>query len=949
MVEEAAVRSPSAGGRPRLLIEEWLPIEELGVECGREGSVGNHPPINRLHVWWARRPLVLSRAAVLGSILPSDFPRDVFLRLLGILGDPVAEKRRMGEAKARGIRLKEGFSYDRAFTNPIAKADLDRMRAALSAAWGTSSPVVLDSFAGGGSIPFEAIRLGLTVIANELNPVASVILRATLDFPLRYGAKLAGEIEKWGGKVEERLRKSLGECFPKRPGEEIFGYIWVRTVKCPECGLMVPLSPNWWLDRDGKLGFKPELPKDGSNTCTFRIARDGEDGFRADEGSVKGGRALCPRGHVIEEDYIKAEARAGRMGHQLAAVIYKIRGKSGRYFREATDVDLAGVRRAEEILREKLPLWEAKGWVPTEGIPEGSKTAEPRRSGILRWSDFFNPRQLLVHLTTLEAIKELPLEEELDPETARAVRTYLALAFDKALNYNSLQSRLDVSRAIIKGTFDRHDFAFIWSYGEINGASGTGQLWRWALDQVLDAYRGLVALLGPREGRGLAPVSEVPSPPSPTILFGDASSLSSIPDGSIHAAVVDPPYSDNVMYAELSDYFYVWLKRLLGDVYPELFRSRLTDKDREAVANVARFRGFRERRRLAQEDYEAKMLAAFRELHRVLRDDGVLTVMFTHKSNDAWSALGRSLIEAGFEVTASWPVHTESEHSLHQAGKIAAGSTILLVCRKRKPAPATRGWWEEVRPIVYRAAYSRAEELSRQGIGGIDLQIATYGAALQVISSRWPVVDTSGKEVPIIRAIEEASRAASEFRMSQLISPEHLAGAKLDVPTMFYVIALDTFQGRTMPTDEAVKLSHALNVDVDDLLGRYGILRKEGGKKSKQVTMILLTAEERRRAGKFDVNGRFSGSILLDRIHAAEVVYEDKGARGVNELYREHGFMDDPAYLAAFEALLNALPPDDPEYRILSEIARYAMKGRVRDRRPEPEKMNNIEEYFDLR
>ncbi len=895
--------------KPRLLIEEWLPIQELGIECGREGSVGLHPPVNRLHVWWARRPLTVSRAAVLGSLLPADFPHAKFLRLMGILGDAVAGRKLVDEVLSgkREKRVKNPYGYERAFTYTPSYDELQSFRQAVTAYWGSGTPTVLDAFAGGGSIPFEAFRLGLPTLSNELNPVASVILKATLNFPAKFGAQFASQIEKWGKVVETNVESNLNLCFPRRHEESDLCYIWVRTVACPQCGLIVPLSPNWWLDKKAGLGYKLQLPAKGSNTCTFKIARSGENGFNPDKGTVDGGKAQCPRdpNHILEGEYIKAEAQAGRMGHQLAAIGYKTKNEKGRHFREATDQDLKGVENAERMIKEKLPEWEAKGWVPNEDIPEGEKTNEPRRSGFLYWKDLFSPRQLLVHLTTLEAIKSLPLEDELDPETAKTVRTYLAIVFDKTLDYGSVLTIWDSTYVKVTHVFDRHDFAFTWSYGEIDGAS---QLWRWALEQVLDAYKDLAKLL---------PTWSKDTPA--IMLYGDAASMSSIPDKSVPCVVTDPPYSGNVMYAELSDYFYVWMKRLLGDVYPELFESTLTDKDKEAVANAARFKDFDSSAKLAEQDYEAKMLNAFKEIHRVLRDDGVLTVMFTHKSNDAWNALGRSLIEAGFEITATWPIKTESEHSLHQAGKIAASSTIILVCRKRSMVPATRGWWEETRPILYDKAYSRAKELSEQGVRGVDLQISTYGPALQVISSRWPVVDRSGAEVSPIKAIEEASKASIDFRLTQLTRYR----GDIDKPTLFYIDAVDSFWGRLIPPDEAVKLSHVLNVDIDELRRKYAVAEKKGN------VIRLPTAEERRKAGKFLINGKFSGSITLDKIHAAEITYQDKGARGVKQLYDSTDFLADQSYLAAFEALLNALPPSDPEYAVLSDVARYLMKGKV--------------------
>ena len=394
------------------------------------------------------------------------------------------------------------------------------------------------------------------------------------------------------------------------------------------------------------------------------------------------------------------------------------------------------------------------------------------------------------------------------------------------------------------------------------------------------------------------------------------------------AAVIDPPYSANVMYAELADFFYVWMKRILGDVYPGFFKTSLTDKENEAIANVARFKGFEAKAsQLAEKDYEGKMFAAFKELHRVLWNDGVLTVMFTHKKSEAWDALAKGLIDAGFEITASWPVRTESEHSLHQAKKTAAASTILLVCRKRPTVAGTRGWWEELQPLVRDTAYTKAQEYSDRGIHGVDLLLATYGPALQVLSSRWPVVDNKGNEVRPDAALREASKAVSDFRFKSLTTQKL---ANVDMPTRFYIHAWDFYQAREFPADAAIKLGHALGVEIDDLMKRYGVLKKKGD------YVVLQGPEERRRAKKFKIDGEGYYNIALDKIQAAILTYDDKGARGVKQLYQATGFLAEKEYVASFEALLNALPPNTSEYETLKNVGEYAMDGKVKDRREHP-------------
>lgn len=386
----------------------------------------------------------------------------------------------------------------------------------------------------------------------------------------------------------------------------------------------------------------------------------------------------------------------------------------------------------------------------------------------------FSSRQLFTKSVFSETLHDL--EKEIQgsetPEKAKAIVTYLSFVIDKCINYNSRLSSWNSSRGVIRSVFDRHDFAFAWSFVEFNGA---GNFLLWGVNQIVDAYREIAKLVYPSQqsfiqANAIAPVTRL------SIQRGSAASLSHIPDASIDNITVDPPYYDNVQYAELSDFFYVWLKRSVGHLYPEFFRDELTNKDDEAVANPARFAALSgatakskggKAKDLAEQDYENKMSAAFREMYRVLRPEGALTVMFTHKKVEAWDTLASALIGAGFSIKASWPVHTESEHSLHQAKKNAAASTILLVCRKREVSsnqPAPDGvtgpsvnsgklitdhaslitgesiWWDDIKETVRRVAREKAAEFAAAGISGVDLYISTFGPALSVISEHWPVL-----------------------------------------------------------------------------------------------------------------------------------------------------------------------------------------------------------------
>src|SRR5690606_17785686 len=362
-------------------------------------------------------------------------------------------------------------------------------------------------------------------------------------------------------------------------------------------------------------------------------------------------------------------------------------------------------------------------------------------------------------------------------------------------------------RTVLRSVFDRHDFSFKWTFGEFDGASNMAP---WAVDQVEKAYRELAELASPAQ-YALWQDESVPPFERLEIWQGSATDLEQVPNNSLHNITFDPPYYDNVMYAELSDFFYVWLKRSVGHLFPEFFQDTLANKDDEAVANVARFEGMgRNKRALAEQDYQRKMEAIFRECHRVLRDDGVLTIMFTHKRVEAWDTLASALINAGFSVQASWPVHTESEHSLHQAKKNAAQSTILLACRKRDSS-GEPAWWDEIRPRVRRVAREKAEEFAAQGVSGVDLYISTFGPALSVISAHWPVLTSeidegTGEPRPLRpeTALDLAREEVIKLRKRGLLRGRDI---RFDPLTDWYLMAWDAFKAVEFPYDEARKLA----------------------------------------------------------------------------------------------------------------------------------------------
>ena len=984
--------------QPRL-IEKWLPINEVSTEAIREraGAVPNPAP-HQLHVWWARRPLAPSRASVLLSLIPeaADTPqtRTAAFNLLGTSPNIHLIAQRLATASESGEREKEGYGkHRRAFTHNAEPHELTWLNANLT----NPNPVVLDVTAGGGSIPFEAGRLGFHAIANELNPVACFILRATCQWPQHYGYALLDDYHEVSTRFQARVNELLKDVYPdefapncadgkcphpqryrctndcdespqcshRKLGEPEHNnvraqryaqtYLWARTACCPGCAVEIPLSPNWRLNNNATgMRVEPNGKRIGlrivhdQRACSDCRAKDKDCHLAAlypdrsvSYGTVTRAIATCPAcGSTTPKGYLAQEAQAGRMGHRLYCVIYRDRwrgkNKDGteskrettcRVFAEPKERHFAGDAHVAVEMTRLQPQWNPDDILPTEALPDGNKTKDAIYYGMPEWRNLFSQRQLLAHGYCVQAFRECVDADQdagkLD-DRRKAAWGYVALAFDKMINRNSLLTRWNERRATVESTFDSHDFGFKWSYAEMIAGGPHGYGLSWAIGDVADSLSDMLGMAGHTNNAGQL-IDETASDSVATpaeVIRGDARDLP-LDDASVDCIVFDPPYEENVCYAELSDFFYVWLKRTAGYVFPDDFTDYLTEKDQEAISSPARFKNRatkgRSAKTLAIADYQEKMAEIFAECRRVIKDDdqnkGIMTVMFNHKSTAAWDALTVALINAKFAITRTWPVKTESDAALTIKGKAAARTTILLVCRPRDENPFPKPWHEVEELIAQAVRDDIRDNLSQADLKPIDLCLSAFGPALRVISEHWGTERESANpdrpEAPFTvtptDALQVARREVSQHR-AQEISREW-ANNPVDAGTKFYVLAKDSTENDTLLFDEANLLARAIGVRLE---------KNDAAMKSivsfKSDKVLLLSARDRLAAR--NIGEDINPGTTLDTVHTAIALTERRNTQDAQQWLTQR--LHDPQesqFRATLQALIRTTKPGHDDYQ----------------------------------
>ncbi len=817
------------------LIEVALPLEAINAEAAREKSIRHGHP-STLHLWWARRPLAAARAVIWSSLVddPSAHPE-----LYPTEEAQNAERQRLFTILEKLVKWENSNDPE---VLAAAKAEILRST-------NNNPPALLDPFAGGGAIPLEAQRLGLEAHAHDLNPVAVMINKAMIEIPPRFAGQapvnpdsrtrldgatgwqgaqgLAADVQYYGEWMKREAFRRIGHLYPKVkvPHEQgggeatVIAWIWARTVKCPNpaCGCKMPLVHSFILSKKkGKEAWIEPLFENGKTA--YAVHHEGKPAL---EGTINRKGAVCAFCNTpVDFPYIRSEGKKGHISSNLCAVVAE--GKSGRIYISPDDEQriIANVDKPTEI--------------PEAALPKNPRDFKTPNYGMTDYSDLFTNRQLTALTTFSSLVAEAQAKAEADAVAAgvvndhislsaggsgaraygEAVGVYLAFVIDKMTDYNSSICSWHNSGEKMRNTFGRQAIPMVWDYAEANPFCSSSGSYDNMLDWVVRCIEQLPA-------QGNAEVSQF-----------DAQSDCGLRNIMVSS---DPPYYDNIGYADLSDFFYVWMRQSLKDTYPKLFRTMLVPKAEELVATPYRFEGSTEK---ARDFFEDGMLHTCQQIYQYAREDIPVTIYYAYKQSDTdedsktastgWETMLSAIIRAGFAITGTWPMRTEMANRSIASGTNALASSIVLVCHKRPaeaPQTTRRGFIAELK----RELRPALQKLQRSNIAPVDLAQSAIGPGMGVYSRYGRVLEADGSAMTVRSALQIINQELDVYFNEQ--------DGELDASSRFCVDLYTQNAFNNLKFGDADTLARAKNTSVAALAAK-GVLSAEKG------IVRLLTREE---------------------------------------------------------------------------------------------------------
>lgn len=806
------------------LIEVALPLEKINEESAREKSIRHGHP-STLHLWWARRPLAAARAVIWSSLVddPSSHPEKF----------PTEEEQ--NQERQRLFRILEDLVV---WENSNDERVLEAAKAEILKSTNGNPPALLDPFAGGGAIPLEAQRLGLEAHAHDLNPVAVMINKAMIEIPPRFAGMppvnkdartsrlegswsraqgLAEDVRYYGEWMKQEAYKRIGHLYPKvkvpleQGGGEatVIAWIWARTVKCPNpaCGCEMPLASSFVLSK--KKGKEAYVEPDLSGkeiSYHVRYGKGGDNCPKVSQGTFK-----CIRcNEVLPKDYSKEESKAGRMGHRMIAIVAE--GKNGRVYLspDAEQITVANCPLPDEYPTGKLaPKFTGGSCVPY-GLDEFHKLFTNRQlTALTTFSELVAEAQAKAEADAVSAGMKndhLPLRNGGDGAKAygEAVGVYLAFIVDQMTNQSANVCGWNNVNTQMRCVFSRQAIPMVWDYAECNVFSNSSGSYRNLLELLVKGFELL--------GNGQC---------------GKASQFDAQSNCGMKNIMIstDPPYYDNIGYADLSDFFYVWMRQSLKDTYPELFSTMLVPKAEELIATPYRHDGSAEK---AKSFFEEGMLSSCKQMYLYAREDIPVTIYYAYKQSDSdncgtassgWETMLQSIVLAGFTITGTWPIRTEKPGRSVGIGTNALASSIVLVCRKR-PEDASQTTRRNLVNQLRRELRPALKQLQESNIAPVDLAQSAIGPGMSVFSRYRRVLEADGSVMTVRSALQVINEEVDLYFNEQVGS--------MDAASRFCVDLYTQCAYNDIKYGEAEILANAKSTSIA-MMAAHGILYAKGG------------------------------------------------------------------------------------------------------------------------
>ncbi|MEI6342438.1 MAG: DUF1156 domain-containing protein [Verrucomicrobiota bacterium] len=983
---------------PKRLIEVDLPIRRISAHARREKSI-RHGHISTLHIWWARRPLAACRAVLCAALWPDPAdplcPRAFVDAARGEMAKWVTHERQvmLGEESRRrfeNARQKPTLFDDASelrgalldfiadfanWDNSTVREYLDTSRTltqaaheALGGAPGTR-PLVVDPFAGGGSIPLEALRVGADAFASDLNPVPVLLNKVVLEYIPKYGHRLADEVRKWGAWIKSEAEKELAEFYPKDPdGATPIAYLWARTIQCegPGCGAEVPLVGQTWLSTkdDRKRAFA--LSKcSQTKSVAVSVMKSPKEGDVMTAISKKSS-ATCPLcGYTTPAKRVRealSKRNGGSDSARLLAVVTTHPHQSGKDYRAPHESDLRALNKAVSRL-SKLEHETLNGLpsIPHEDAPpEGALGFRIQKYGIRRWRDLYTQRQLIALTTLAGLIASQPLRKAIatsgvDEQEQNAILTCLALAVGRVNDLSSTLCRwLPSLEAVAASNGSQNKMPMILDFVEVNPTGGAGGDWSGQIDWIVRVIRNLA-------DSGLQPGNVARSPAQEACL----------PDDIGAAMVTDPPYYSAFGYSDLSEFFYPWLRRSAPPSVLNYSEDHVP-KSQEAVSigkTLSDGRGEKN-----DQTYLDSMGAAFQVSRCVVRPDGIGIVVFANKTTAGWEAILEAMIRAGWMVSASWPIDTERPNRQRAIGSAALQSSVHLVCRPREtPDGAVRadevGDWRDVLQELPRRIHEWMPRLAEEGVVGADAIFACLGPALEVFSRHSRVEKANGEAVTLKEYLEQVWAAVAKEALAMIFTGADTSGLEEDARlTAMWLWTLNAGKssaegsgdseevgdeddepdakvgkskgGFSLEYDAARKIAQGLGAHLEDLgslvevsgeqarllpvgeRARHLFGKDEGKvvttrkKKEPQLDMFRVLDESTAGGTTFgETKVERHGETVLDRIHQSMILFAAGRGEALKRFLVEDGVGKDPRFWRLAQALSALYPGHTEEKR----------------------------------